>query len=126
MNLTTGTSLRFEEFWRWLREHLNCVIEAGTSSATIMDFEDFHWVLTEEDDGRRVVQMMRGKGIVGELLIDPSEVTSVEVAPDVESGSQGQWMFEVFGGAKEDPFVVAYFVMAHGFEEAGRHKVLKH
>lgn len=130
MNLTPalGASLRYDEFWRWLREHAGCIVEAGTTNATLLDFEDYHWVLAEEEDGRTILQMLRGKNIVGELLIHPADVRVVDGSPDIESGNQGQWVFEAMGGPKEDPSVVAYFVMSHGIDEetAGKHKVFKH
>ena len=128
MNLTptAGTSLRYDEFWRWLREHLDCILEAGTSSSAIYDFEDLHWEQAEEEDGRTVLQAVRGKNVAGEILVNPADVVSVDASPDLESGDQGHWLFEAMGGPKEEPTVVAYFVMAHGIEEPARHKVLKH
>ncbi len=127
MNLTKslGATLRFDEFWRWLREHSDCILEAGTTSATLIDFDDYHWVFLEEE-GQAVVQMRRGKDVVGELLINPAEVLFVEGALDVESGSQSQWIFEAMCGTKEEPAPAWFFLMAHGMEDSPRHKVLQH
>lgn len=128
MTVTTeaGTALPFERFWRFLREHPNCILEAGTANTSLFDFEDFHWGLVQEDDGRVIAQALRGKNLVGELVIDPSEVTYVQASPDAEGGAHGQWIFEAMGGKGDEEYVAAFFVLAHGLEELGKHEVLKH
>ena len=128
MNITAevGTTLPFERFWRWLKEHSNCILEAGTTTASIFDFEDLHWGFVQEEDGRVIAQLVRGKSLVGEVVIDPSEVTYVQATPDAEGINRGQWIFEAMASAGEQEFVAAYFVLAHGLEELGKHEVLKH
>jgi hypothetical protein len=128
MNLTTetGTTLPFERFWRWLKEHANCILEAGTPTSSLLDFEDFHWGFIQEDDGRAIAQLIRGKNLVGEVAIDANEITFVQASLDVEGAAQGQWIFEAVGGSKGEEFVAAYFVIAHGLEDLGKHEVLKH
>jgi hypothetical protein len=128
MNVTPemAATLTFERFWRWLQDHGSCIVEAGSPTIAMFDFEDFHWTFAQEEDGRAVVQMARGKNPVAEMVIDPGEVLFVQASPDTESASRGHWLFEVTAGTREDPFVSCYFVMAHGVENGGRHEVLKH
>ena len=118
--------LTFERFWRWLTEHPNCVIRAGTGEATLFDFDDYHWDFQDEEDGHAVVGLVRGKNLVGELLIDKSQVLFVQASPDVETPQAGHGLFEVIGGSKEEPFGVAWFVVSHGIESAAGHQMLKH
>ena len=128
MNVTTevGTTLPFDRFWRWLREHPNCILEAGTTATSLFDFEDFHWGFLQEEDGRITAQLIRGKSLVGELVIDPGEVTYVQASPDAEGANRGQWIFEAMAGTGDQEFVAAYFVLAHGLEDLAKHEVLKH
>ncbi|MBI5545734.1 MAG: hypothetical protein HY901_17740 [Deltaproteobacteria bacterium] len=128
MNVTpeTGTHLPFDRFWRWVKDHPNCVLEAGSAGASVFDFEDFHWGFVQEEEGRVLVQAIRGKSLVAELVIDPSEVTYVQASPDAEGADRGQWIFEAMSGKGQEEFVVAYFVLAHGLDDLGKHEVLKH
>ena len=130
MNVTTevGTTLTFERFWRWVKDHASCIVEAGTTTASIFDFEDFHWAFTQEDDGRVIAQAIRGKNLVADVVIDPTEISYVQATPDAEGADRGQWIFECMGGKGQEEYVAAYFVFTHGIEEAGKgkHEVLKH
>lgn len=131
MNTTTDsrtdrTTLPFERFWRFLKEHPNCIVEAGTATSSLFDFEDLHWGLIQEEDGRAVAQLVRGKNLVGEIIIDPAEVAYVGASPDAEGAARGQWVFEAMGGNRDQEYVVAYFVLNHGLEELAKHEVLKH
>lgn len=130
MNVTTdaGTTLPFDRFWRWLKDHASCILEAGTTSTSVFDYEDFHWGFLQEEDGRVIAQVIRGKNLVAELVVDPSEITYVQATPDAEGADRGQWIFECMGGKAQEEYVAAYFVLAHGVEEIGKgkHEVLKH
>ena len=118
--------LTFERFWRWISEHPNCVVRAGTGEATLFDFDDYHWDFHDEEDGQAVVGLVRGKNLVGELLIEKSQVLFVQSSPDVEAPQAGHWLFEVIGGNKDEPFGVAWFVVSHGMESTAGHQMLKH
>ena len=121
-----GATVTFERFWRWLKDHASCILEAGTTTTSIFDFEDFHWAFLQEEDGRLVAQAIRGKNLVAELVIDPSEIGYVQATPDAEGADRGQWIFECMSGTSKDELVAVYFVLAHGIEEMGKHEVLKH
>lgn len=118
--------LTFERFWRWISEHPNCVVRAGTGEATLFDFDDYHWDFQDEEDGQAVVGLVRGKNLVGELLIDKSQVLFVQASPDVEAPQAGHWLFEVIGGSKSESFGVAWFVVSHAIESTAGHQMLKH
>jgi hypothetical protein len=123
----TGTTMPFERFWRWLLDHPNCVLEAGTPEVALFDFEDFHWTLSDDEEGRAVAQMVRGKNLVGELVIERSQVLFVQASPDSETADRGHWIFEVMGGSREDSQMLCYLVLAHGIDETGSHQTsLKH
>ncbi len=112
-----GQTLTFEEFWRWVIEHPNCVIRVGTEEAFLYDMEEFHWFFTEEADHTPLVQLIRGKQLVGEVLIEATDVLFVQAIPDRESGEEGRYVFELMGGSHEDPVPLYHFLMNHGLEE---------
>ena len=122
----TAAPLTFDRFWRWLGEHPNCIVRAGGYDTALFDHEDFHWDFLEEEDGRAVVQLIRGKGLVGELVIDRREVLFVQAAPDVEDAARGFWLFECIGGPKDDTYSVCHFLISHGMEQSVSHQMLKH
>ena len=73
-----------------------------------------------------MVGLIRGKNLVGELVIDKSTVLFVQATIDVEAPQSGHWMFELVGGNKDEPFGVAFFVVSHGMESTAGHQMLKH
>ncbi len=121
VTVETGTSLAFDRFWRWLKRHASCVLRAGTPDSFLYDQEDLHWHLDEDDDRVPTVQLMRGKQILGELVIEARDVLFVQAMPDPD-GEQGQYLFELVGGGGEEPYAVYHFVLAHGFEEEASHR----
>jgi len=126
VTVETGTTLAFDRFWRWLKRHPNCILRAGTVDAFLHDQEAFHWHLEEDADRSPVVQLLSGKQLVAEVVLDVRDVLYVEATPE-EGGEPGQYLFEVVGGSREEPFPVYHFLLAHGFEEEGGHPSgLKH
>jgi hypothetical protein len=120
-----GNALTMDAFWKWLKEHANCVIQASTAEAHLYDQEDLHWHIAEEQDRTQVVQLIRGKQILAEILMDPREVLYIQSSPDASQPER--FVFEVIAGSKDDTFVLCSFLMAHGFEDKGRHgELLKH
>lgn len=129
MTLQTGTTLTFERFWRWLRDHRNCVMRAGGMNCWLYDAEDLHWSFEEESGRAQLVQLSRGKQLLAELIIDPQEVLFVQATPDPEAGEKNAFLFELVGGQKGEEEVVYHFLIAHGFDEqpaAGHSTTLKH
>jgi hypothetical protein len=119
-------TLSFDAFWRWLWEHSNCILRAGSADAVLFDHEEFHWVLADEEERRAVVQLLRGKSLVGELVIQSSEVREVTVGPDPETADRGHFLFELLTGPKEDPFTEYHFVLSHGLEGNLGHTGFRH
>ncbi|MBL8956756.1 MAG: serine/threonine protein kinase [Myxococcaceae bacterium] len=122
----TPAPLTFDRFWRWLLDHPNCVIRAGSDDCTLIDHEDFHWDFLEEEEGDVVIQLVKGKALVAELILARRDVLFVQASLDVENASSGYWLFELIGGPKEETFTVAHVLMSHGIEQQQGHQLLKH
>jgi hypothetical protein len=120
LTVETGTTIEFDRFWRWLKRHAGCILRAGTPDSYLYDQDDLHWHLEEDDDRVPVVQLMRGKQVLGELVLEVREVLFVQAVPDPE-GEPGQFVFELVGGG-EEPYAVYHFLLAHGFEEEASHR----
>ncbi|MFT3840316.1 MAG: serine/threonine protein kinase [Myxococcaceae bacterium] len=117
--------LTFERFWAWLNQHRSCVVRAGTPNFTLFDYDDFHWDFFEEDDVA-ICQMIRGKHLVGEVVVNRQQVLFVQASPDHENPQDGHWMFELISGEGAGKIPVAFFVMSHGIEATQGHQQLKH
>ena len=122
----TSAPLTFDRFWRWLLDHPNCVVRVGSDDCTLIDHDDFHWDFLEEEEGNVIVQLVKGKALVSELIIPRRDVLFVQASLDVESAAQGYWLFELIGGPKEETFAVAHVLMSHGMEQQQGHQALKH
>ncbi len=121
LTVETGATLEFERFWRWMKRHIHCIVRAGTPDAYLYDQEDLHWHLDEDDDRTPVVQLMRGKELIAEVVLDAPDILFVQVMPDPD-GEQGQFLFEVIGGGADNPQPVYHFVLTHGLDETTAHK----
>jgi hypothetical protein len=104
------STLPFDLFWAWLRQHPNCVQRVGTPKGALYDDDDLHWHLGE-DGPRMVVQLIRGKRVVGEVVVDPEEITYVESLGEEE---EGEHLFEAIKETKSRRVAAYYFVVAHG------------
>lgn len=117
LTVETGATVAFDRFWRWLKRHPHCILRAGTPDAYLYDQDDLHWHIDEDDDRTPTVQLMRGKALIAELVLEPRDVLFVQATPDPD-GEEGQHLFEVIGGG-DDAVAVYHFVMAHGLDDAG-------
>ena len=107
------STLSFESFWTWLVQHPNCVVRAGTADAAVYDDEDLHWYLGP--DGQILVaQAIRGKRLVGEVVLDPERVAYVQ---DMGEQRQGEHLFELIAETENDRYVAYYFLLTHGLED---------
>lgn len=114
-------TLPFETFWTWLAGHPNCVLRAGTPESVLYDDEDLHWYFGAEagaagapEGGQLLlVQVIRGKRLMGELFIEPEQVSYVE-------GSTGdredEYVFELITETDEDRLASYFFVLTHGYD----------
>jgi hypothetical protein len=121
VTVETGTTLQFDRFWRWLKRHASCILRAGTPDSYLYDQDDLHWHLEEDEERVPVVQLMRGKQIVGEIVVETREVLFVQAVPEA-GGEPGQFVFELVGGGGDEPYPVYHFLLAHGFEEEATHR----
>jgi hypothetical protein len=112
----TGASLPFDRFWDWVLDHTNCILSVGTEDSLLYDAEALHWVLFAEEDGTPVVQLILGKRLVGEMVLDTTDLLQVQVMPDPENLERGSFLFKVLGGLKSAPRVRYTFQLAHGLE----------
>lgn len=106
------TPLTFEAFWTWLNRHPNCIVRAGTPDSVLYDDEDLHWYLATDDDDNRIVQLLRGKRILGELVIVPERVAYVQEFP---AEQQDEHSFELVAEGGDEREVAYFFVFTHGF-----------
>jgi hypothetical protein len=112
--MTEATTLPFETFWPWLMGHPNCIIRAGTPEAVLYDDEDLHWHFTREEPGTLVVQVLRGKLLVGELLLAPDQIAFVQGIPGER---EHEYVFELMTETAEESFASYFFVLIHGFDD---------
>jgi hypothetical protein len=108
------TTLPFDTFWSWLTQHPDCIVRAGTPEAALFDDDDFHWLFSRDEEGPLVVQLVRGKRLVGEILIEAQQVAYVELGM---TGEPDEHLFELVAETERERFVPYYFVLVHGFDE---------
>jgi hypothetical protein len=105
--------LSFELFWAWLKQHPNCILRAGTPEAVLYDDEALHWYVGE-DGTDFVVQTIRGKQVVGEIVVDPEELAYVEPLGEER---QGEHVFEAISETEDERVAAYYFVLSHAMAE---------
>jgi hypothetical protein len=106
-------TLPFETFWNWLVSHPNCILRAGCREAVIYDDEDYYWHFAQDSHESWLVQVVRGKRLVGELLIPKDRVAYVQ---GVVGDQEHEFVFELISGDDHDQGSVYFFVMSHGYE----------
>lgn len=107
-------TLPLDRFWEWLAAHPNCILRAGTPEAVLYDDDDLHWSLGVEDEATLLVQVLRGKRLVGELLVEKEQVAYVEAVPQERPEEH---VFELISETESDRFAAYHFVMVHGLGE---------
>ena len=125
LSVQSGTTLPLDRFWRWLKQHANCIVRAGGGDVWLHDQEAFHWHLEEDEDRNPVVQLVWGKLLVGAMVLEAREVLYVQATPDPDAPEPGQFLFELLGGTGE-PEALYHFLMAHGLDEEPGRPGLKH
>ena len=107
-----ATTLPFEGFFTWLQSHPNCILRAGTPEAVLYDDDDLHWHFAAEGSDTMVVQLLRGKQLVGELLVSPGDVAYVQGV----AGEDDEFVFELISETETDRVAAYYFVLSHGYD----------
>jgi hypothetical protein len=106
-------TLSFEPFWSWLAGHPNCILRAGTPEAVLYDDDDLHWHFANEGPGVHLVQVLRGKRLVGELVVEPEGVSYVQGSAGEE---EGEFVFELIAENESEQVASWFFVLSHGYE----------
>ncbi len=107
-------TLPFQTFWDWVTAHPNCILRAGTPESVLYDDEDFHWHFAKEGAETLLVQVLRGKRLIGELLLDPEPITYVQ---GVDGQHEDEYVFELIAETEKDRVVGYFFVLAHAYED---------
>ena len=107
-------TLPLEKFWAWLLLHPNCILRAGTPESVLYDDEDYYWHLAVEGGNTLLVQVVRGKRLVAEILLDPEQISYVQAVPPER---EGEHVFELIQDGERESFASYFFVLAHGFED---------
>lgn len=111
-------TLPFEQFWSWLVTHPNCILRAGTPESVLYDDEDLHWhFATETREGPiLLVQLVRGKRLTGELLVEPEPISYVH---GYSGDREGEFVFECVQENETEQVAAYFFVLTHGYEPEG-------
>jgi len=113
-NLADSTpTMSFETFWGWVTSHPNCILRAGTRDAVVFDDDDFHWHFSMDGPASLLVQVIRGKRLIGEILIPRQEIAFVQ---GVLGDHEGEFIFELVSGDESSQSALFFFVLTHGYE----------
>jgi hypothetical protein len=107
-------TLSFDTFWQWLMQHPNCILRAGTRDALLFDDDDLHWGFAA-DGAIAIVQVIRGKRLMGELAVDRERVAYVQ---SLGEEPVGEWAFELVNEGGTELTAAYFFVLSHSFEES--------
>jgi hypothetical protein len=105
-------TLSFDAFWLWLQSHLNCIVRIAIPEAVLFDDDDLHWYLGPVDDAT-VAQVIRGKRLLGEIVIEPERVTYVQSLGEERAG---EFVFEAVSETEAERLVAYTFVMTHDLD----------
>jgi len=105
-------SLPFDKFWSWLQAHANCILRAGTPDVLLFDHDDYHWHLANEDEMTLLIQLVRGKELVAEMVLLGNEIAYVEC----NTAENEEFLFECVVDTPAGREVAYYFAMAHEFD----------
>lgn len=107
------STLSFEVFWEWVVAHPNCILRAGIQNSVIYDDEDYHWHFAQDGPGTFLIQMIRGKRLVGEFAVYSEGVAYVQ---SLAGDQEGEFLFEAVTAEEAETPLICFFVMSHGFD----------
>ena len=107
-------TLPIQTFWSWLTTHPNCILRAGSPDAVIYDDDDLHWHFATEGPETLLVQILRGKRLTAEILVQHEAVSYVQGGA---GDNEGEFLFELMTESEKDHLPLYFFVLAHGYEE---------
>ena len=106
-------TLPFETFRNWVATHPNCILRVGTPESVLYDDDDLHWNFAAEGATTLLVQVLHGKRLIGEMLVEPEQITYVQ---GVQGERDGEHVFELISETEKDHVAAFFFVLAHGYE----------
>ena len=106
-------TLAFDEFWRWLILHPNCIVRAGTADCVLYDDDDLHWHFASEAAETFLCQLIRGKRLLGEMVIKSETISYVQ---GYRGDHDDEFVFEMIAEAEEDRTALYFFVLSHAFD----------
>ena len=109
-------TLSFDTFWHWVEAHPNCIIRAGTPEVVLYDDDDLHWHFSAEGSDTLLVQLQRGKKLVGEIMVVPADVAYVQGVASEED----EYVFELISETQADRVAAYHFVLSHGHDAQER------
>jgi len=107
-------TLTFDDFWKWVVMHPYCILRAGVRNSVIYDDEDYHWHFAQEGSDIHLVQVIRGKRLVGEFVVSRERVTYVQ---GMAGDGEGEVLFEAIAADEAETELVCFFVMSHGLDD---------
>ncbi|MBI4508468.1 MAG: hypothetical protein HY698_02450 [Deltaproteobacteria bacterium] len=112
------TAIPFDKFWGWVQAHPNCILRAGTPETILFDDDDLHWHFAAEDEETFLVQLIRGKKLLGELVLVPAEIAYVNAEPAVGDGDgeDEEHLFELITENQSKRIASYHFVLSHGYD----------
>ena len=108
------TVVPFDKFWTWLQVHPNCILSAGTPETVLYDDDDLHWHLAVDDESTLLVQVIRGKQLLGEIAIVPRQIAYVQV----EAKAEEEFIFECIVENESERVAAYHFTMSHEYDAA--------
>lgn len=106
-------TLSFQDFWDWMIRHPNCILRAGTQDTVVYDDEDYHWHFAIEAPDTPLVQVIRGKRLVAEILIARDRIAYVQgAAGEVDN----EHLFDLVVEDEAGRATAYFFVMSHAYD----------
>ena len=106
-------TLAFDEFWRWLVLHPNCIVRAGTADSVLYDDDDLHWHFANEGHDAFLCQLIRGKRLLGEMVLRSETVSYVQ---GYRGDHEDEFVFEMIAEGEEDRAAAYFFVLSHAYD----------
>ncbi len=78
----------------------------------IFDHDEYHWYMFIDKNGAHVVQLVRGKLLVAEMVVLGGEVVYVFA----HSNAHDEHVFDCMVATPEGTEIAYHFVLAHAFE----------
>ena len=109
---SVALTLPFDKFWSWLQAHANCILRAGTPDAILFDQDEYHWHLASEEEATLLVQLVKGKDLIGEIVVLANEIAYVNSV----GGDNEEFVFECVVETPSGREVAYHFVMTHEYD----------